>query len=183
MKKSLGVLFAFFVVFGAIGIANATFIDFEAYSDQQNLNGINLGGVTLTSPNGVVEVYANNRLDFSYHSAANSISNYILGSGQDKPIIGVFDTPKYSMKLWAGDAGGDIDSFRLEVYDAINGGNLIASVFHSGWDGDPYTNAVITVFAGNIMRFEAWNPSNTGIAFDDLSFSSPPVPNPSTILS
>lgn len=35
-------------------------IDFESFTDGQDINGINLGGVTLTNPTGVVEIYANN---------------------------------------------------------------------------------------------------------------------------
>jgi hypothetical protein len=172
----------------AAGYAQASvLIDFEAYADTQNLNGVNLGGVTLTAPAGSVAVFSNNRFGASYHSAINAVSNIMLeNASQDNPLIGVFDVPVTSVSLWAGDAGVDSDSWTLKAFDAVVGGNLINTMSSGIWNGDPYMQLAITSSLGNIWRFEAdfTGPSPLGIAYDDLEFevSSNVIPEPTSLI-
>ncbi len=178
MKKLIAICVIFAVVAAAAPVANALVtIDFDAYSDYQNLDGINLGGVTLTTSTGTVEVFAN-RDGASYRSPINSVSS---PTGKD-PIIGVFDVPVIYVSLWAGDVGGvgdDDDQWQLDAYDAPFGGNLLGSVTSPIWIGDPYVQLSIT--ATGIMRFEAtWLGQVGGIAYDDLEFI--PIPAPGAIL-
>jgi len=148
-------------------------VDFEAFSDTQNINGINLGGVTLTSTGGVIEIFSNGRLGASYHSPVNSFSTPD-GTGT---ITGVFDAPTDFVSLYAGDVGGDTDSWTLEVFDA--GGNSLGSLLSGNYSGDPYLQLAIS--ASNIFRFAAtFTGPDAGIAYDDLSFRVDTVPEPAT---
>jgi parallel beta-helix repeat protein len=151
---------------------NVTVIDFESFSDYQNINGLNLGGVTLTNPdNGIVEV-SGYYCGGAYHSPTKSI---IPGNCADAghPLIGIFDCPATYIGLWGGDKGeGDIDSWQLEAFDAPVGGNSLGIASSGNWNGYPYRKLEIS--APNIRRFQArWTGSGSPIAFDDLEFLVP----------
>jgi hypothetical protein len=153
-------------------------IDFEAYADFQNLNGVNLGGVTLTAPNASVVVFANGRGGVSYKSPVNAIGNFQAGGfQQDNPLRGVFDSNVSFVSLWAGDRGGDLDQWELKVFDAAD--NLLGTATSSITVGDPYEQ--LTLAFSNIRSFEARHlgPSPIGIGYDDLEFRS--VPEPGTL--
>jgi len=146
------------------------FIDFESFSDRQNINGLNLGGVTLTSINFNVEIYANNRSGAWYHSPAKSIGSP-LNCFISVPMVGVFDRPQTYIGLWGGDAGEDIDSWELEAFDAPSCGNSIGIAMSGDWNGYPYRKLEIS--APNIWRFEMrWTGSGAGVCYDDLEFFS-----------
>ena len=182
MKRNL--LYAFYVGFYVLffhSIGNATIIDFESYTDSQNLHGVPLGGVTLTSPSGNVEVY---KSDLSYHSATNVVANFLTGSlFQDNPLTGVFDQAVSYISLWAGDEADDVDSWQLRLYDSQVGGSIITTINQLNWSGDPYTN-ISYGGANNIWRFEAARTGllDGGIGFDDLEFRSIQNPEPTTML-
>ena len=181
MKRNI--IYAFYVGFYVLffhSIGNATLIDFESYADAQNLNGFNLGGVTLSAPSGIVEVF-DNRFGVEYHSPTKAVANFLRGSPtQDNPLTGVFDQPVNYISLWAGDGGVDTDSWQLRLYDAQVGGLLIATLNSPIWNGNPYTN--LSYSGGSILRFEAdfTGPSTFGIGYDDLEFNA--VPEPTTML-
>jgi hypothetical protein len=162
--------------------AQAVLIDFAAYADHQNLNGLNLGGVTLTAPSGSVEVFSN-RFGLGYHSSTNAVGNfYFSGSAdQSNPLTGVFVVPVTMLSLWGGDGGNDSDSWRLDAYDSLVGGSLVGSVASGTWNGNPYRQLSISYLAG-IKRFEAFftGPSSFGVGYDDLEFT--PVPEPAAAL-
>ena len=167
-------------VFGGLGRAEATIlIDFEAYGDTANLHGIDLGGVTLASPNRVIEVF-DDRFGVSFHSATKAVASP-NGCASANPLVGVFDCPVSFVKLWAGDAGipGEYDSWELLAFDAPVGGNLTASASSGSWVGGPYRQ--LAVSADNIWRFEAnWTGPGCGIGYDDLEFQ--PIPEPSALI-
>ncbi len=159
-------------------------MDFEEYSDQDDLNGWNLGGVTLTGPNGLVEVF-DNRFGALYHSATKSIA-CPDGVVSLNPLVGTFDYPVTFVSLWGGDAGTytEADSWELRAYDAPTGGNLVGSAASGSWNGYPYRRLEVT--ADLIWRFEAvWTGPENGIAYDDLSFgggSAGLIPEPSLVV-
>lgn len=156
--------------------AHAATINFEGFSDGQNINGLNLGGVTLTATGGVVEIFSNGRFGASFNSPVNAFSTP-NGTGT---LTGVFDAPTSFVSLYAGDEGGDTDSWRLEVFDAAVGGNSLGSLSSGDYSGDPYFLLAIT--ASNILRFEAtWTGLVAGVAYDDLSFDSATVPEPGSL--
>jgi uncharacterized protein (TIGR03382 family) len=168
---------------GADHIQAATIlIDFEQFSDRYNLNGINLGGVTLTNPSGNVEVH-DNRFGVGYHSATKAIASP-NGLVSVNPLVGVFDNPVSYVGLWGGDAGTYVepDSWELLAYDARIGGNLVGRVSSGSWNGSPYRQ--LSLSAASILRFEAiWTGPQFGIGYDDLKFvTAAPPPPPTTFL-
>jgi hypothetical protein len=160
------------------GASANTVVDFEAFADAQNINGIDLGGVTLFGQGNVVSIYANGRAGASFRSPVNSFST---GSGTGK-ITGVFSLPQTFVALWGGDAGSDEDSWQFEAFDATAGGNSLGLVQSGSWNGDPYRQLAIT--ANGIMRFEArWTGQVAGVAYDDLEFGGEAaIPEPITVL-
>lgn len=167
MRKNLLSFAAAAAFAGALAAApaSATTIDFEAFSDAQNINGVNLGGVTLTAAGGAVNIFSNGRFGASFNSPVNSFST---PNGQGT-ITGVFDVATNFVSLFAGDSGGDIDSWKLEAFDAVAGGNSLGVMLSGNYTGDPYLQ--LAVFSANIWRFEAtWTGALAGIAYDDLSF-------------
>jgi parallel beta-helix repeat protein len=149
-----------------------TLIDFESFADRQNINGLNLGGVTLTCPaSGIVEIFKN-RCVGAFHSPTTAIGTNICGCITTNPLVGVFDYPATYIGLWAGDGGGDTDSWELEAFDAPVGGNSLGIVRSGDWNGNPYRKLEIN--ASNIWRFEArWTGAECGVAYDDLEFFIP----------
>lgn len=164
--RKLSKLVSVIALSSAASMANAALIDFDSFSDGQNLHGVNLGGVTLTGNSGLVEVFGDNRFGASYSSPLNSIST--LG---DFILTGVFDSAVNFVSIWGGDDGGDLDSWELEAFDSVVGGNSLGLAQQGDWEGDPYTN--LNISASNILRFEArWTGNTAGMAWDDLEFSS-----------
>ena len=194
--KKVGIFLALMVFLLCPPMSWAVLIDFEGYSDGQNLNGVNLGGVTITNPtNNTVEIY-DNRYGVFYHSSTKAIGSFNTSQGSASsvnPMVGVFDQAVSYVSLWAGDVGGDTDNWTLNLYDATVGGNLIGSLNSGNWIGFPYIQLAGSF--SNIWRFEAiWNGSSgCGIGFDDLEFAVSsvsrlstctvsPVPEPATML-
>lgn len=153
---------------GAASAATTT-IDFESFADTQNLNGTDLGGVTITNPSGNVEVYANNRFGVGSNSGSKAIGSF-RGSQSVNPMIFTFSQTVDMVSLFGGDGGGDDDAWRLDVYDAAVGGNLLGSVATTPYNGTPYQQLSLS-FAG-ILRAEAiWTGPAAGVGFDDLTFN------------
>lgn len=189
MRRLIVVLLGVAPAFAGAGQVRAATIrvDFEGYLDGQNLHGINLGGVTLVSPSGRVEVY-DNRFGVSYHSATKAVAS-LSGLASVNPLVGIFDRPVSSVSLWGGDfgtSGGplpEMDSWRLLAYDAPVGGNLVGSADSGLWTGSPYLQ--LGASGPSIWRFEAhWTGPQFGMGYDDLVFetiSEPPpiIPEPS----
>jgi len=174
----IGLVAPLLLVAGAGHVQAATIlIDFEQYRDSYNLNGINLGGVTLTNPSGKVEIH-DNRFGVGYHSAAKAVAspNGLLSVN---PLVGVFDVPVNYVSLWGGDAGtyAEPDSWELLAYDARSGGSLVGRVGSGSWNGSPYRQ--LSISGASILRFEAvWTGPQFGIGYDDLSFVTVPPPPP-----
>jgi hypothetical protein len=163
------------------GAFATTIVDFESFADAQNINGVDLGGVTLSSPNNVVEIYSN-RFGVSYKSPTKAFSSIAAGTANTLPITGIFSSPQSFVALWGGDAGSDTDSWQLEAFDAVSGGNSLGLVQSGSWDGDPYTQ--LSISSPGIMRFVAtWTGQVAGVGYDDLEFSGDSVvPEPLTML-
>jgi hypothetical protein len=172
-------LVALLLLFAGVGRVQAAtiLINFEQFSDGTNLQGINLGGVTLTNPSGNVEIH-DNRFGVGYHSGTKAIASP-AGLVAVNPLIGVFDEPVSYVSLWGGDAGTYLepDSWQLLAYDARVGGNLVGQVSSGTWNGSPYRQ--LSISAASILRFEAvWTGPQFGIGYDDLAFVPVPPPEP-----
>jgi hypothetical protein len=157
-------------------------IDFEAFDDCDNLQGVNLGGVTLTNPSGVVEIH-DMRFGVSCHSQSKAVASP-CGCESVNPLVGVFDAPVSCVSLWGGDAAtcpDELDSWELLAFDAPVGGNLVGSTSSGTWVGNPYRE--LTICGENIWRFEAyWTGPTFGIGYDDLSFVVTPEPSSTVLL-
>jgi hypothetical protein len=158
----------------------ATIIDFDAYADGANLNGVDLGGVVVSNPSGDVEVYANNRFGVGYHSPLNAIGSF-TGNQSINPMVFTFLAPVGFVGLWGGDGGGDTDNWTLNAYDAAVGGSLVGTANSGNFDGDPYV--FLSISAPSILRVEAiWNGPGAGVGYDDLTFDAAAVPEPTSLL-
>ncbi|MBZ5674631.1 MAG: PEP-CTERM sorting domain-containing protein [Acidobacteriia bacterium] len=100
------------------------------------------------------------------------------------PIVGVFSSAQSFVSILAGDVG--IAGAKIDVYDAVTGGNLIGSDSFFGTGTGAGQTATLSVSGSGILRFELYRPAaaDEGLAFDNLTFSagSAPVPEPSTLL-
>ena len=182
-KKALTAVAVSAAALASSAFASSTTIDFEAFVDFQNLHGMDLGGVTITNPLGVVEIY-DNRFGVGSNSGTKSIGSFASGARSVNPMIFTFDTAVNVVELYAGDGGGDQDSWSFEVFDAQVGGNSLGIVNSGSWVGNPYQALSHTV--AGILRAEAvWTGSAAGIGFDDLTFRTgvtDPVPVPAAAL-
>ncbi|MCF8485740.1 MAG: VPLPA-CTERM sorting domain-containing protein [Rhodobacteraceae bacterium] len=165
--------------FAAHANASVITVNFDSLPDFANINGVDLGGVTVTNPSGHVDVFAN-RFGVGARSGLNAIGSF-TASSSNNPMIFTFASAVSWVELFAGDAGsltGDLDQWRMDVYDAATGGTLLASLLSPIWIGGPYEGLS---FAGaGIRRIEAiWTePGCCGLGFDDLSFETTAAPPP-----
>lgn len=154
-------------------------IGFDSFADGLNINGMDLGGVTVENPSGVVEIFANNRFGVGTHVGPNVIASFVNGNESSNPMVFVFDEAQTFVSLWGGDSGNDTDSWRLDAYDETNGGNLVDSMASGDWNGDPFRQ--LSVSGPGILRVEAvWTGTEAGVAFDTLEFI--PAPSAATLL-
>ena len=157
----------------ATSSSTAATIDFESFADIQNINGVNLGGVTVTNPSGNVEIY-DNRFGVGSRSGTKAIGSFTSSSSLN-PMIFTFDVATDFIELFAGDGGGDTDSWSLEIFDAVVGGNSLGILFSGDFTGNPYVGLAFNI--AGILRAEAnWTGTVAGIGFDDLSFNAVPLP-------
>lgn len=164
--------------------SDAATIDFDSFADAQNIHGLDLGGVTVTNSSGVVEIYANGRFGVSNSSPNNAIGSFDGAAASINPMVFTFSAPTSFVRLFAGDEGGDIDSWTLTAFDAVTGGNVLGTVASGDFLGSPYLG--LTIFAGSILRAEANWTGTFGVGFDDLSFdvgvTQVPLPAPLALL-
>ena len=108
--KSFALAAMIAVIAGGARAATTT-IDFDSYADGTNLNGTDLGGVTITNPSGSVIVYSDNRFGVGYDTPNNAISSFSTGTPyNNNPMIFTFSQPVTTVSLSAGDAGGRLRS-------------------------------------------------------------------------
>lgn len=77
--KSFALAAMIAVIAGGAQAATTT-IDFDSHADGTNLNGADLGGVTITNPSGSVIVYSDNRFGAGYDTPNNAISSFSTGT-------------------------------------------------------------------------------------------------------
>jgi hypothetical protein len=187
MKKSILVL----LLFGCLTVlalplsANAVLIDFDSYAGYTNIDGVNLGGVTITSPDGSTVVLTSPSGGVGYRSPSNAVTNnnFLVSN----PMTFTFDYAVMNVSLTGGDVGGDHDQFMVTAYDSLN--NMIGSITTPVFGGNPIDPLVMVDFYTvilpytNIYSLVVSNPINYGIGIDDLSFDrANTVPEPSTFM-
>jgi hypothetical protein len=175
----LSLLLCFFIV----SSANATALNFDDLVGNTNIKDTYYNGVFFTSPNAnTVAVFVGNAFGAGSSSLHNSISadTGTVGMGTVKVIFPVLAN---YVKITGGDAGGDQDSFRLEIYDSTD--NLLASAATGIFGGnairsDGYYGDVASLqLNGNNIAYALLIPTSTsgaGLTFDDLTYNPVPIP-------
>lgn len=177
-KFSALALLAFYGLFSSASMA-AT-LNFDSLAVGSNINGTNLGGVTFTAPDGVVNVY--NGSDVLSISQANTI----VASGWDvgKTILVTFDSYINYFSIFGGDSGGDTDRFSITAFDSNN--NQLAFADTGNFNGPDPLNIAAGATMGD-YRFLSLSASNIksvlltqvnwGVGFDNLTYTTVPVPS------
>jgi hypothetical protein len=144
-----------------------------------NIDGSDLGGVTITSADGSTRVVSNEGI--GYRSPFNAVTNTNFLTRN--PLVLTFDLPVSSVTLTGGDTGGDRDQFMVIAFDELD--NVLASEttpWFGGNDLDPEIMVdffQLTLTAANIISVDVRafrdpaNPFSGGIGIDDLIVESP----------
>jgi len=178
MKKQY-VMTAFMVVmamFFLVSSSHATLWDFNSLTGGTNINGVNLGGVTITAPDSYVGVIA----DYQTFSGTPSIHASSWSAGMTLTMT--FDSLVKSVSIYGGDYGGDSDWFSMKAYNAL--GNQIAFAdtgsfsgidpIHTvaGWAGDYRYLAV----SADDIKSVVLTQVTWGCMWDNLDTTPVPVP-------
>ncbi len=173
-KKRLVVLITVLSALVLMGSASAVVITFDSLPTG-NIDGIDLGGVTITSADGSTVVINNGSIGSI--SPPNAVTNNSLA--QTHPLVLTFANPIVpSVTLTAGDRGGDQDQFTLSAFDSLN--NLLGSFTTPVFGGNPehpsymVDNHAVTLCYSGIKRIEV--SSTSGIGIDDLIFFEQVIP-------
>jgi hypothetical protein len=177
--RSIGLSFLLTLVMASS--ANAVVLNFDDLAGGTNLKNTFYQGVYFTTSSTKLYVAVDNESGVGCSSLHNSIgTSPDLSMGTIKVVFPVLAN---YVKVTGGDAGGDLDSFSLEVYDSSNllinsattgvfGGN---SLSNNGYYGDV---ANLELAATNIAYalLIPTSPSGFGITFDDLTYNAVPLP-------
>jgi hypothetical protein len=184
MKKAIR-HFARFVLTSALigaavfpGAASAVLIDFDSLGSGVNIDGMNLGGVTLTTLDGSTQTVSNGGV--GYISAPNAVTTN--GFMQANFLNMTFDALVSSVTVTGGDRGGDTDQFQMRAYSDLNVllGTITSPVFGGNPLGGPEMQDffTLTIAFPDMRRVEVQSLINAGIGIDNLQFS---VPEPGTL--
>jgi hypothetical protein len=132
-----------------------------------NIDGENLGGLTLTSPDGSTRVVSDGGA--GYRSPFNAVTN-TRGLIQN-PLTLTFDFPVSAVTLTGGDDGGDLDQFTVTAFNETD--DVLESVTTPVFGGNPISEEMadffeVTLQAPNIKRVVVRADREPGIAIDDV---------------
>jgi hypothetical protein len=165
--------------------ASGFLINFDNLAPNQIIDGVDLGGLTISSAPGFTQVKANGAAGAGWSSPVNAITNYdawgLLDGMTTQPLTITFAVVQSSISLTGGDDGGDVDQFTVTAFD-ING-NQIGLPFVTGpFGGNPITPPImVDQFTVNlnfpgIKSVVVSNAINAGIGLDNIQFCDIPVP-------
>ena len=158
--------------------SHAAMWDFNSLAGGTNINGVNLGGVTITASDNYVGVIN----DYQTFSASPSICASSWSAG--KTLTLTFDSLVKSVSIYGGDYGGDSDRFSMTAYDTL--GNMLVSADTGsfsgidplytvgGWSGD---YRYLSIGANNIKSV-VLTQVTWGCIWDNLSTETSAVPVP-----
>jgi len=184
MKKHyvMTALMVLMAIFYWVNSSHATTWDFNGLTGGTNINGVNLGGVTITAPDNQVIVID----DYETFSATPSIRASSWDGG--KTLTLTFDSPVDFVSIYGGDYGGDSDRFSMTAYDTLSNQIAFADTgsFNgidpnypvSGWRGD---YRYLSVSADDIKSV-ALTQVTWGCMWDNLNTTPVPTPEPTTLL-
>jgi hypothetical protein len=167
------------VLLSVSGLANAGLIEID-FDDLSN--GTVVGNNYLTQGVSFVDASITS-IPLAGISAPNGINR--LGSynfDQNNPITAIFSTLVSSVSLSGYDVGSA--GFIMKAYDMQVGGNLLQTVSFVGPDIGIGTNHTLSLNIGGIRRVEFSQilvGGGDGVVFDNFSFNTAEVPEPSTL--
>jgi len=133
-----------------------------------NIDGVNIGGLTITSPNGSTMVVSD--FGVGYRSPSNAVTNEWFVTDND--LVLTFDVLQPGIMLTGGDRGGDTDQFTVDAFDPAS--NLLMSITTPVFGGNPMNPLIMvdyyTVVLGvmNIKTVVVRDAINAGIGIDDV---------------
>jgi len=192
MKKLWKILLACGVVAVlTTGPASAFLINFDNLAPNAIIDGVNLGGVTISSAPGYTQVKANGASGAAFISPYNAITNYNQFGGLDgmttQPLTLTFAVPQSSIAFTGGDGGGDLDQFTVTVFDVNNVqmGQVVTPVFGGN---APLGNLMVDQYTvqlnylGGMKSVVISNAINFGIGIDNVQFCETPLPPTALLL-
>ncbi|MEN6375144.1 MAG: VPLPA-CTERM sorting domain-containing protein [Smithella sp.] len=180
MKKHyvMTALMVLMAIFYLSDSSHAAIWDFNSLAGGTNINGVNLGGVTITASDNYVGVIN----DYQTFSATPSICASSWSAG--KTLTLTFDSLVKFVSIYGGDYGYDPDRFSMTAYNTL--GNQIAFAdtgsfngsdpLHpvSGWRGDyRYLSVSADDIKSVVLTQVDW-----GCMWDNLSTDTSAVPVP-----
>lgn len=171
MTKLLSAAAGCLLSLAAASHASSTTLDFEGFAVGDDLQGLDLGGVTISSPVGSVLVF-----DGTSSAGSSSGVRSIASQNIVSDVIFTFDNAVSFVELFGGDGPqtSDADTWTFDVYDAQVGGNLLGTLTSSPLVSG---HSSLSFSIAGILRAEA--SSMTRVSYDDLTFgtmSQVPVP-------
>lgn len=186
--KNLGKIIFMLGLMGALvlgpGPASAMLINFDDLAVGAVIDGVNLGGLTISTPGGTTQVVANGMSGVGYRSPFQAVTNY-TDSGNFvtfAPLIIRFDLLQDFVAVVGGDMGGDTDQFTITAYGDT--GNFLASFTTPEFGGnDPIGNVMVDHYTAQfdlglavIRTLMVSDAINAGIGIDNVSFHNVPIP-------
>jgi len=176
--------FAIFLTATTSAQSQTTILNFDDGANNVPIDNFYVdSGVTFSNAFWFPNVSCNTGQPFMGASPGPFAINRFAGGGcpqvvdRSSPIMAIFSSPVTTVTITAldiGDAGA-----RMDAYDAVVGGNLVASEEVYGGGIGVYNFFILTNNAASIRRVEMYQPSangSDGIVFDTLTFSPSPVP-------
>ena len=171
----------FVAILAAPADATTISINFDSIPTGTNINGVDLGGVTLTTAD--ASTITLNGGGVGYISGPNAVTTF--GFMQLNYLVMTFSSIVTSVTLTGGDQGGDMDQYIIRAYDSSD--VFLGSATTPVFGGNPVDGPEMqdfftqTITFPNIKRVEVQSLINAGIGIDNLSFSTDTtVPEPAT---
>jgi hypothetical protein len=190
MKRLWKILLAVGIVAAlTAGPASAYLVNFDNLAAQNALNGniegVNLGGFTITSAFNDSTVIGNGAFGVGWVSPFNAVTNNSFVT--NNPMTLTFVVPQSSVSFTGGDMGGDLDQFTVTAFDVNNVqlGQIVTPVFGGNAPVGTIMVDQFTVqlnFLGGMKTVVISNAINAGIGIDNVQFCETPLPASALLL-
>jgi hypothetical protein len=157
-------------------------INFDNLIPGSVIDGVNLGGVTISSAAPAQTVVTTGAgFGVGWTSPLNAITNFGPNGNflTFYPLTMTFAVPQSSIAFTGGDVGGDLDQFTATAYD-VN--NVLLGVFVTPvFGGNPVQNFMADQFTVQLnfpgmKTVVVSNAINAGIGIDNVQFCETPLP-------
>jgi hypothetical protein len=185
MKSILKLASVYFAAAGTALAFGPVTLNFDDLTPEANIINTTYNGVFFTSPNAsTITVFSGN----TYGAGSSSLSNSVSadrGTIAMGTMKAVFPSPVSYVGITGGDNGGDLDSYRVELYNSLN--VVVASINTPVFGGNPgrtdglYDDSyTVNLFSGSAAAYALFIPtsaSGAGVTWDDLRYELVPEPS------